>query len=192
MPYKTNRSLPGPVKALPKHGQDIYRNAFNAANEQYKDENRAHATAWAAVKNKYRKAGDRWVEKSMTTIVLKHLATPIAPTMIIKSEAEEKRIVYGVVMEPEVVDAHGDIVGEDEIEKAAHAYMMKSQTIGVQHSKIAKSVYPIESYIAPTDIEGIKKGSWVMAVKVADDEIWKSIKDGSITGFSIGGYGLRI
>lgn len=189
MPYKTNKSLPEPVKKLPKHGQDIYRNAFNAANEQYKDENKAHATAWAAVKNKYRKENDRWIEKSFVNLILKHEKSP---TVIIKSESEDKRIVYGIVMEPETVDAHGDIVGMDEIEKAAHNYMMKSQTIGIQHSQVAKSIFPIESYIAPSDMDGIKKGSWVMAVKVNDEKIWKSIKDGEITGFSIGGYGLRI
>ena len=38
--------------------------AFNAAFDQYEgDEEKAFGTAWAAVKNKYRKEGDRWVAK---------------------------------------------------------------------------------------------------------------------------------
>ena len=63
MPYSSNSELPPGVKALPKHGQDIYRAAFNSAYDQYKDEAKAHATAWAAVKGQYKKVGDEWVAK---------------------------------------------------------------------------------------------------------------------------------
>lgn len=64
MPYASLGELPAPVKkALPKHGQQIYRAAFNAAHKEYGgDESKAHATAWAAVKTKYRKKGERWVK----------------------------------------------------------------------------------------------------------------------------------
>lgn len=73
MPYKTNVDLPDRVKNnLPKHAQDIYREAYNHAFEQYKDpkkrrgnvsqEEVSHKTAWAAVENKYKKEGDDWVK----------------------------------------------------------------------------------------------------------------------------------
>lgn len=64
MPYKTLKDLPEDVqKALPKHGQEIYRAAFNSAEEQYDDESRMHATAWSAVKNVYHKnENDKWVK----------------------------------------------------------------------------------------------------------------------------------
>lgn len=70
VPYKNNDDLPEPVKKhLPKHAQDIYREAFNSAWHQYKDpENRtdsgdtreevAHKVAWNAVKHKYEKGPD--------------------------------------------------------------------------------------------------------------------------------------
>lgn len=54
----------------------------------------------------------------------------------------------------------------------------------------------VESYIAPQDLDLdglltgqdiIRKGSWVMAVHVTDDDLWQQVKDGEITGFSIGG-----
>ena len=38
MPYSSNSDLPQDVQdALPKHGQEIYREAFNSASEQYDD-----------------------------------------------------------------------------------------------------------------------------------------------------------
>ena len=68
MPYQTKKDLPEAVQHLPKHGQEIYLKAVNAAFEQYKgDEEKAHATAWAAVKQKYRKEGEKWVAREAAT-----------------------------------------------------------------------------------------------------------------------------
>jgi cation transport regulator len=56
---------------LPPHAQDIFREAFNHAWEQYHNPEQrwmggtqevvARRVAWAAVKKKYQKAGDEWV-----------------------------------------------------------------------------------------------------------------------------------
>ena len=65
MPYKQITQLPDNVKDnLPKHAQEIYKEAFNSAEEQYGEEGRAHATAWSAVENKYEKNDQgNWVQK---------------------------------------------------------------------------------------------------------------------------------
>jgi len=68
MPYRTIRDLPDRVRAhLPSVAQRIYREAFNHAWVEYaarKDrEAVAHKVAWSAVKRKYRKQGNDWVEK---------------------------------------------------------------------------------------------------------------------------------
>ncbi len=74
MPYKTLSDLPESVRDnLPKHAQEIYKEAYNSAWDQYKDpedrrgdasrEETAHKVAWAAVKNSYEKQGERWVKK---------------------------------------------------------------------------------------------------------------------------------
>ncbi len=65
MPYENLTDLPDSVRNnLPKHAQEIYRAAYNSAEEQYRGESRAHRVAWSAVENKYEKNenGD-WVEK---------------------------------------------------------------------------------------------------------------------------------
>ena len=74
--YKNKKDLPESVKDnLPKHAQEIYREAFNSAWEEYKDskdrrgdasrEETAHRVAWSAVKNVYEKDGDngKWKKK---------------------------------------------------------------------------------------------------------------------------------
>ncbi|HMI08892.1 MAG TPA: putative cation transport regulator ChaB [Candidatus Saccharimonadales bacterium] len=75
MPFNSTNDLPDSVKnVLPDHAQDIYKEAFNSAYDQYKDpderrddasrEEVAHRVAWNAVKQKYEKgADDKWHEK---------------------------------------------------------------------------------------------------------------------------------
>lgn len=76
MPFEDRDDLPESVQhALPAHAQDIYKEAFNSAFDEYKDpddrkkggsrEETAHRVAWAAVKQKYEKGDDgKWHEKS--------------------------------------------------------------------------------------------------------------------------------
>jgi cation transport regulator len=66
MPYATNAKLPAPIRnALPRHAQDIYREAFNHAFERYgaTDEAIAHRIAWAAVKRRYVRTASGWVPR---------------------------------------------------------------------------------------------------------------------------------
>jgi cation transport regulator len=56
VPYDKLTDLPDRVRNnLPKHAQEIYKEAFNSAEEQYGEESRAHRVAWRAVENKYEK-----------------------------------------------------------------------------------------------------------------------------------------
>ena len=133
------------------------------------------------------------------------------PFAIIKEEGKEslqkdiriakadkaKQIVYGLVYEPDVKDAHGDTMTADEIEKAAHGFMERQNTYNIdkQHDLDADKGYVVESYIAPVDMElgdqEIKKGSWVAGVKVTDADTWVQVEKGEITGFSMWGVGKR-
>jgi len=68
LPYKSVTDLPDAVrKHLPKGAQEIYREVFNSAWEQYAGrdgrEAIAHKVAWSAVKKKYCKRGERWVRR---------------------------------------------------------------------------------------------------------------------------------
>jgi cation transport regulator len=65
MPYKNRADLPESVRDnLPAHAQDIYKEAFNSAWDEYgHDESRAHRVAWGAVERKYHKnPSGKWVE----------------------------------------------------------------------------------------------------------------------------------
>jgi cation transport regulator len=65
VPYEKLSDLPDSVRNnLPKHAQEIYKEAYNSAEEQYGEEERAHRVAWSAVENKYEKNDQgNWVSK---------------------------------------------------------------------------------------------------------------------------------
>lgn len=117
---------------------------------------------------------------------------------IIKTN-DELQMVYGVVFQPDTEDSDGDVVSADEIEKAMHGFMKSEPKFDVGHDlDIRYDVALIENYIAPNDMvckfnkkeRDIKKGSWIMGVRVGD-ELWKEVKSGKINGFSPWGTALR-
>ncbi|MBW3551469.1 MAG: putative cation transport regulator ChaB [Proteobacteria bacterium] len=75
MPYKEIDDLPDSVRDnVPKHAQEIYKEAFNSAWNEYQDpddrrgdasrEETAHKVAWSAVKHGYEKGDDgKWHRK---------------------------------------------------------------------------------------------------------------------------------
>ena len=141
-----------------------------------------------------RRKGDRGEVARKTKMIKKSLGKrPNRYCPILKAD-DEKQIVYGVVLEPNTRDLQGDVLSVDTIEQAAHKYMAVSRTVGDSHSSEANAVV-VESYLAPADYKlgghSISKGTWIMGVHVLDDQMWKAVKRGEFTGFSIGGRGKR-
>lgn len=105
-------------------------------------------------------------------------------------KGKDRQILYGIVYEPDFVDSQDDFSSADEIEKAAHNFLVKARKVKVQHDEVAKASV-VESYIAPADLNvggnAVRKGSWVLVIKVNDSELWSEIKEGKYTGLSMGG-----
>ncbi len=107
----------------------------------------------------------------------------------------KNRLVYGPALIPDYEDTQGDIITADEIRKAAHNFMLDSQTLGIEHRIINVDIRVIESYIAPADMvlgsSTVKKGTWVIGAKILNEKIWEEVEKGNLQGFSIEGYGTR-
>lgn len=52
---------------------------------------------------------------------------------VIAKADDAQRLVYGIVYEPHVEDAHGDCMTPEEIEKAAHGFLKDAREIDKQH-----------------------------------------------------------
>ncbi len=112
---------------------------------------------------------------------------------IIKADAEH-HYVTGIVYEPLVEDTDGNYITEEEITKAAYWYAKNGDKVDVQHSfEALPNACVVENWIAKADFEcggeKITKGTWLMTVEVTDENVWRQIEKGEITGFSMGGVG---
>lgn len=56
--------MPSTVRRSPQEAQDTWVKAHDSAVEQYGEGERAHRTAYSALKHKFEKVGDRWRRKS--------------------------------------------------------------------------------------------------------------------------------
>lgn len=141
-------------------------------------------------------AAVEWVQEDRISEVLKATFAKGREIRLIKADEAEERIVFGVVLEPNEVDAQNDTISEEEIRQAAHKFMEDFGNLGLQHKEIVNGKLKLlETFIAPVpfeiDGEKVKKGTWLMKERVVDDQIWSDVKKGLITGFSIGGSAIR-
>jgi len=135
----------------------------------------------------------------------------VGRSSVAKAEAAEERFVLGIVLEPTdggdgsvlKPDTQGDIYSADEIRKACHAWMERYGLVDLQHSWRAlgkEDVRVLENYVAPAafdigegdDAYHVQKGTWLLACRVANDEIWEGVKAGKIGAYSIGGEATRV
>ena len=148
-------------------------------------------------------AGPSWKGKKRSEMTKEELAAcekeraacpKVKKSVDIAKFDDEQRLIYGIVLVPDVEDLQGDICSKEDIQEAAHEYLVKSRLIKAQH-RAPTDAEVVECYIAPIDIpigKGIAPaGSWVMVTKVNSEAMWTAIKKGEITGYSIGGRGTR-
>lgn len=119
-------------------------------------------------------------------------------------DGKEKRLVTGIALEPDEVDAQNDWERAEVIERAAHQFLRDynkppeegGTQLGYMHKEFGDiGIELVESSIAhadyhlggKSDAKKVKKGSWVVTVHVSSDKRWKEVKEGKLTGFSVGG-----
>ena len=112
----------------------------------------------------------------------------------LKKSDEELRIVWGEVYAPGFPDSQGDFMSEDTIREMAYGFMKKQDlaAIDTNHSREPNGSHIVESFIAREDDSIFIPGSWVLGVRVPDDETWELVKSGELNGFSIDGHGVRV
>jgi len=119
----------------------------------------------------------------------------IRGTILKQEDEEEKMIVSGAVLIPDEEDTDGDVISKEKIEEVAHEWMLNYRNVDLQHT-LNNVAYPVESYLLKetkevTSLDGqvmeLPAGTWMVSVKVDDDDTWEAIKDGRMRGFSIMG-----
>jgi len=111
---------------------------------------------------------------------------------------DAKRIAYAAVLVPGEPDtdypAGEKILTADEIERVAHEWLESYRNVDIQHT-LNNVATPVESYILPMEMTvtsysktlTLPAGTWILATKVHNDEVWAGIQSGHLTGYSIMG-----
>ncbi len=112
----------------------------------------------------------------------------------IKKMDDELQVVWGEVYAPGFPDSQGDFMTAETIREMAYGFMKKSalDSIDTNHSREKNGCYIVESFIAREDDAVFIPGSWVIGVKVPDQDVWAMVKSGDLNGFSIDGVGVRV
>jgi hypothetical protein len=117
---------------------------------------------------------------------------------------DEHHTVYGwAVMADQgdgqpVVDMDGDVIAPDELVKAAHHFMLTARNVGVEHAdygphlgQVVESVVMTPTVRKAMGLDPNGPTGWFVGMKIHDDDVWKGVKDGTYSAFSIGGSGTR-
>jgi hypothetical protein len=116
-----------------------------------------------------------------------------------------QRKVFGYVYAANTGDLEGDAMTPEELEKAADSLLrnltgkkVEGDGVGLNH-EIFENIGEFTESAIDRD-GGIGKslgfaetipGAWYVAMKIKDDEVWKSVENGEIVGFSWGGFATR-
>lgn len=119
----------------------------------------------------------------------------------IVAKSEDQQLVFGwasvaSIGGEDVVDKQGDIIPEDELEKAAYDYVLYCRQQGDMHERMGVGQL-IESMVftkQKQDVLGIDLGmaGWFCGFYVTDKETWGLIKSGERPEFSVGGRAVRV
>ena len=119
---------------------------------------------------------------------------------------DEQQIITGLIMRPQkLIYRRNEKTGEsfyvffteETVRQTAELYLKnyKQKDINEEHSKDVNDIYLFESWLVEdpkndkADALGLEaiKGDWYGTMRVSNKDIWKKIKDGLLTGYSIEG-----
>lgn len=124
----------------------------------------------------------------------------------LKEVDAQKKILMGAALVPnkQILRADKDGNGyyiyfsEDTIKKASELFLMRSNqnNATLEHKEKLNGMSVVESWVIDNpEMDKSKeygfslpKGTWMIAMKVNNEDIWKDVKAGKVKGFSIEGY----
>jgi len=124
----------------------------------------------------------------------------------LKEIDEEKKILMGAALIPnkQIYRKNKDneeyyiYFSEDTVRHASELFLMKGNQNNAtyEHKEKLDGMSVVESWLiqdSKTDKSrlygfDLPKGTWMISMKVNNDDVWKQVKDGKVKGFSIEGY----
>ena len=123
-------------------------------------------------------------------------------------EDVEERTVFAPALEPNDgkggapadPDKQDEIYSAEAIRKTAHYWMEHGGVVGLMHKfDVSDQVSVLETYLAPVDFTfengkkkyNVRKGTWLVRLRIHNDDMWDAIKKGEFGAFSVGGSAIK-
>jgi hypothetical protein len=125
----------------------------------------------------------------------------------LKEVDKEKKILMGAALVPnkqiyrvneKTKEEYYIYFSEDTVRKASELFLMNSNQNNAtyEHDKKLKGMSVVESWIIDDSKSDksrfygfdLPKGTWMISMKVNNEEVWNDVKEGKVKGFSIEGY----
>jgi hypothetical protein len=123
----------------------------------------------------------------------------------LKEVDAEKKILMGAALIPDKQifrrngkDEYYIFFSKDTVRQASELFLMNSNQNNAtyEHEQKLKGLSVVESWIIEDEKHdksvkygfSLPVGTWMISMKVNNDDVWKDVKDGKVKGFSIEGY----
>jgi len=96
-----------------------------------------------------------------------------------------------------VVDSYDDIIDPETLEAAAYLFNLDFRETGVMHKGASVGRLVESFFVTPEKLDKMglpanaMPAGWWVGFHVEDDAVWKSVKDGTYSMFSIQGTAIR-
>jgi hypothetical protein len=126
--------------------------------------------------------------------------------LILSQIDDEKRLITGPALIPDKDIVRLDNLGNpyliwfsiETIKKISEEFLMKQKTnnVTLEHMVQVNDVSVVESWIVEDSKNdkssklgyNLPVGTWMISMKINNDDVWEAIKKGSVAGYSIEGY----
>ena len=124
----------------------------------------------------------------------------------LKEVNAEKRILMGAALIPNKKiyrvnnkkEEYYIYFSEDTVRQAMELFFKNGNQSNAtyEHKDAVKGMTVVESWLIEDEVHdkskkygfSLPKGTWMISMKVDNDEVWQDVKDGKVKGFSIEGY----
>lgn len=124
----------------------------------------------------------------------------------LKEVNAEKRILMGAALIPnkkiyrvnQKKEEYYIYFSEDTVRQAMELFFKNGNQSNAtyEHKDAVKGMTVVESWLIEDEVHdkskkygfSLPKGTWMISMKVDNDEVWQDVKDGKVKGFSIEGY----
>lgn len=104
-----------------------------------------------------------------------------------RDDASFEQVVFGEILVPETLNVYNDWMTREDVKRCAYEFARQGYGVEITHNAVnvaGQKCYVVESFIARDNDEDFIPGSWVVGIKITDDDTWQDILAGKINGFS--------